>query len=122
MIQLAGGSHDGQEELQGSYRARDFFALAIFLEEKDSRVYGISPTARSGTPALRPGRIASTLPFLIANFHAVLGAAVPVVAVELAIISYIRHLYMDTPLVSSAVQVVVGGGLVFAVGILIGSS
>ena len=44
------------------------------------------------------------------------------VAIELAIIGYVRHRYMDTPLVSSAFQVVVGGVLVFAIGILIGSS
>ncbi|MGH9746811.1 MAG: iron exporter MbfA [Candidatus Acidiferrales bacterium] len=68
------------------------------------------------------GGIGHTLPFLIANFHAALIAAMVVVVIELAIISYIRHRYMDTPLVSSSVQVMVGGGLVFAVGILIGSS
>jgi hypothetical protein len=45
-----------------------------------------------------------------------------VVAVELAIISYVRHRYMDTPLLASSLQVMVGGALVFAIGILIGSS
>lgn len=49
-------------------------------------------------------------------------AAAVVVAIELAIISWVRHRYMDTPLLSSAFQVVVGGVLVFVVGILIGSS
>jgi hypothetical protein len=49
-------------------------------------------------------------------------AAVIVVAIELAIISWVRHQYMDTPLLSSAFQVVVGGVLVFAVGIVIGSA
>jgi len=44
------------------------------------------------------------------------------VAIELAVISYLRHRFMDTPLVASAFQVVVGGVLVFAIGILIGSS
>jgi erythrin-vacuolar iron transport family protein len=44
------------------------------------------------------------------------------VAVELAVISYVRHRYMDTPLLSSMFQVMVGGATVFAVGILIGSS
>jgi len=68
------------------------------------------------------GGIGHTLPFLIANFHAALVAAMIVVAVELAIISYVRHRYMETAMVTSAFQVVVGGGLVFAVGILIGSS
>ena len=68
------------------------------------------------------GGIGHTLPFLISNFHAALVAAMIVVAIELAIISYVRHRYMDMPLLPSAFQVVVGGGLVFAVGILIGSS
>jgi erythrin-vacuolar iron transport family protein len=68
------------------------------------------------------GGIGHTLPFLIQNFHAALVAAMVVVAIELAIISYVRHRYMDTPLIASSMQVMVGGGLVFAVGILIGSS
>jgi hypothetical protein len=42
--------------------------------------------------------------------------------VELGVISYIRHHFMDTPLTSAIFQVVVGGVLVFLTGILIGSS
>jgi rubrerythrin len=68
------------------------------------------------------GGLGHTLPFLIANFHTAFTVAVFVVAAELAVISYVRHRYMDSPLVTSAVQVIVGGGLVFAVGIWIGSS
>lgn len=68
------------------------------------------------------GGLGHTLPFLIANFHAAFVAAVIVVAVELAVISYVRHRYMDTPLLSSAMQVIVGGVAVFIVGIVIGSS
>jgi rubrerythrin len=68
------------------------------------------------------GGLGHTLPFLIPDFHIAFTAAVAVVIVELAIISFVRHRYMDMPIVSSAVQVIVGGGLVFAVGILIGSS
>jgi hypothetical protein len=49
-------------------------------------------------------------------------AAVAVVVVELGVISYIRHRYMATPLLSAAFQVMVGGALVFVTGILIGSS
>jgi hypothetical protein len=37
-------------------------------------------------------------------------------------ISYIRHRYMDSPFVTAALQVVVGGVLVFLAGVLIGSS
>jgi len=68
------------------------------------------------------GGLGHTLPFLIPNFRAAISAAVVVVAVELGIISYIRHRYMDTPFLSAAFQVVVGGVLVFLAGILIGSS
>ena len=46
----------------------------------------------------------------------------PMVAVELVVISWIRTRYMDTPFLQAAFQVVVGGVLVFAVGIIIGSS
>jgi len=44
-----------------------------------------------------------------------------VVAVELAAIAWIRNRYMDTPLLGALFQVVLGGFLVFLVGILIGS-
>jgi rubrerythrin len=66
------------------------------------------------------GGIGHTLPFLIANFHFAMAVAVVVVAIELAIIAWIRHRYMDTPLLAATFQVVVGGVLVFITGILIG--
>jgi rubrerythrin len=68
------------------------------------------------------GGIGHTLPYLIPDFRVATGAAAVIVAAELAAISYIRHRYMDTPLLSAAFQVVVGGVLVFLTGILIGSS
>jgi len=68
------------------------------------------------------GGIGHTLPFLITDFRLATGVAAAVVVAELAAISYIRHRYMDTPLLSAAFQVVVGGVLVFLTGILIGSS
>ena len=68
------------------------------------------------------GGIGHTLPFLIPSFHVAMIVAIIVVAIELGIISYIRHRYMDTPFLSAAFQVVVGGVLVFIAGILIGSS
>jgi hypothetical protein len=45
-----------------------------------------------------------------------------VVVVELAVISWIRYRYMDTPFLQAAFQIVVGGALVFIAGILIGNS
>jgi rubrerythrin len=68
------------------------------------------------------GGVGHTLPFLITNFHVAMLVAVVVVALELAAISWIRHKYMDTPLLAAAFQVVVGGVLVFLTGILIGSA
>jgi len=68
------------------------------------------------------GGIGHTLPFLIPNFYYATVVAVVVVAIELAVISWIRHHYMDTPLLSAVFQVVLGGVLVFLTGILIGSA
>lgn len=68
------------------------------------------------------GGIGHTLPFLISNFYFAMYIAVAVVAVELAVIAWVRHRYMDTPLLAAAFQVIVGGTLVFIVGILIGSA
>ena len=68
------------------------------------------------------GGIGHTLPFLIPEFNVAMVAAVVVVVVELGIISWIRHRYMDTPPLSAALQVGLGGALVFITGVLIGSS
>jgi len=68
------------------------------------------------------GGLGHTLPYLIPNFWTATVVAFAVVAIELAAISYIRHRFMDTPFLAATFQVVVGGVLVFAAGILIGSS
>ncbi len=62
------------------------------------------------------------LPYLIPQFWIATAIAFVVVAIELAVISWIRYRYMDTPFLQAAFQVVVGGVLVFAAGIVIGSS
>ncbi|MBZ5608200.1 MAG: rubrerythrin [Acidobacteriia bacterium] len=68
------------------------------------------------------GGIGHTLPFLIPDFRIAMIAAIVVVVLELGVISWIRHRYMDTPPLSAALQVGLGGVLVFLTGILIGSS
>jgi erythrin-vacuolar iron transport family protein len=68
------------------------------------------------------GGIGHTLPFLIPNFKVAMTAAICVVVAELAVISWIRKTYMDTSVVSAVLQVGLGGVLVFATGVLIGSS
>jgi rubrerythrin len=84
-----------------------------------------------GTPWLRGaicglmttvGGLGHTLPYLIPDFWTATVIAFIVVIVELAVISWIRWRYMDTPFFSAAFQIMVGGALVFAAGILIGNS
>jgi erythrin-vacuolar iron transport family protein len=66
------------------------------------------------------GGIGHTLPFLIHDFQMALAIAVAVVLVELSVITWVRHRFMDTPVLSAALQVGLGGVLVFITGILIG--
>lgn len=84
-----------------------------------------------GTPWLRGGicglmtmigGVGHTLPFLIPDFWTATTLAGVVVLFELALISWIRWKYMDAPPLMAAVQVMFGGVLVFATGVLIGSS
>ncbi len=68
------------------------------------------------------GGLGHTLPYLIPDFFVATIVSVCVVAAELAIISFIRHRFMDTPFLAATFQVVVGGVLVFIAGIAIGSA
>jgi len=68
------------------------------------------------------GGLGHTLPFLIPDFQLAIGIAFGVVVVELGVIAWIRNRYMDTPFWSATMQVVLGGLLVFATGVLIGSA
>jgi VIT1/CCC1 family predicted Fe2+/Mn2+ transporter len=68
------------------------------------------------------GGFLHTLPFLIPNVQTALTWAYGVVGVELVVIALIRHKYFKTSFALSCLQVIVGGGLVFAAGVLIGRS
>ncbi|MDG3444475.1 iron exporter MbfA [Nitrospirillum amazonense] len=68
------------------------------------------------------GGLGHTLPYLIPQFWTATAAAAAVVVVELGVISWIRNRYMDTTFLAAAFQVIIGGLLVFATGILIGSA
>ena len=68
------------------------------------------------------GGLGHTLPYLIPDFQIATISAVAIVFVELAVISWIRYKYMDTPFLSAAAQVFLGGLLVFVAGIIIGVS
>lgn len=66
------------------------------------------------------GGLGHALPYLIPHFNLATGVAIGVVLVELGIIAWIRHRYMDTPWSSAIFQVVIGGLLVFLAGVWIG--
>ncbi|MDQ2798425.1 MAG: VIT family protein [Armatimonadota bacterium] len=66
------------------------------------------------------GGMLHTLPFLIHNLLMALHLAYGVVVFELLAIAYIRFHFMKSPLVQTVVQVIVGGGIVFAIGLWLG--
>ncbi|HEV7993428.1 MAG TPA: hypothetical protein VGP25_16500 [Gemmatimonadaceae bacterium] len=66
------------------------------------------------------GGMLHTLPFLLRDLHVALMLAYAVVVVELLAIAYIRYRWMKSPLGSTIVQVIIGGGIVFALGIWLG--
>jgi rubrerythrin len=110
--------------LAASIGAGISMAFAEALSDDGSLTGRGRPVLRGAVTGLMTaaGGIGHTLPFLLQDFHAAFIAAVVVVAFELAAIAWIRNRYMDTPLLSAAFQVVVGGVLVFITGIWIGSS
>jgi rubrerythrin len=67
------------------------------------------------------GGVGHTLPYLIKDFGVATTIAVAVVLVELSAITWVRHRYMETPAFSAAIQVALGGAIVFATGVLIGT-
>ncbi len=66
------------------------------------------------------GGLGHAVPYLISDFWTATGIAMAVVFVELWAIAWIQNRYMDTPFLRAALQVVLGGALVFAAGALIG--
>jgi rubrerythrin len=68
------------------------------------------------------GGLGHALPYLIPHFWTATLIAAAVVFVELWAIAFIQNRYMDTPFLRAAFQVVLGGALVFAAGVLIGNA
>jgi len=68
------------------------------------------------------GGVGHTLPFLITDFVTAMTVAVAVVLVELWVIAWIRAHYMDTKFLRAAFEIVLGGLIVFATGVLIGNA
>ena len=66
------------------------------------------------------GGMGHALPYLIPDFRTATTIAIGVVFVELWAIAWIQNRFMETPFLRAALQVVLGGALVFAAGVLIG--
>jgi rubrerythrin len=83
-----------------------------------------SPTKRGVASGVMTavGGLGHALPYLIPDFWTATLLAMAIVFVELWTIAWIQNRYMDTPFWRAALQVVVGGALVFGAGILIGSA
>ena len=81
-----------------------------------------NPWLRGGVTGLATivGGMLHTLPFLLPDLRVALTLAYVVVGLELLAIAYIRFRYMKSPLGQTILQVVVGGGVVFGIGILLG--
>ncbi|KAA9385634.1 iron exporter MbfA [Neorhizobium galegae] len=67
------------------------------------------------------GGLGHTLPYLIPHFWTATIVAAIIVFFELWAIAFIQNRYMETPFLRAVVQVVLGGSLVLAAGILIGN-
>jgi VIT1/CCC1 family predicted Fe2+/Mn2+ transporter len=122
----AGLTHNPRETffvgLAASVGAGISMGLAEALSD-DGKVTGrgepISRGMISGFGTVLGGML-HTFPFLIGNLSLALKIAYAVVVVELLAIALIRYRFMETPLLKTIVQVIVGGGIVFAVGLWLG--
>ena len=110
--------------LAASVGAGISMAFAEALSDDGSLTGRGSPILRGLVTGLMTtvGGIGHTLPYLLSNFRVATTVAFGVVIVELGTISWIRQHYMETPWFRAALQVVLGGALVFVAGILIGQS
>ena len=68
------------------------------------------------------GGLGHALPYLIHDFFTATAIAVVVVLIELWAIAFIQNRFMQTPFWRAVLQVVLGGSLVFAAGIIIGNA
>jgi VIT1/CCC1 family predicted Fe2+/Mn2+ transporter len=110
--------------LAASLGAGISMGLAEALSD-DGKVTGRgNPIVRGAITAFSTalGGMLHTLPFLVKNINSALHMAYIVVIVELLAISLIKYKFMKTPLVKTVLQIIVGGGIVFLIGLWLGNS
>jgi rubrerythrin len=110
--------------LAASFGAGISMGFAEALSDDGSLTGRGHPWARGGVCGLMTtlGGLGHSLPYLLSDVRTATWIAVAVVLVELGVISWVRHKYMDSPWSSAVIQVMLGGLLVFGVGLLIGMS
>jgi rubrerythrin len=115
--------------LAASLGAGISMAIAEALSDDGSITGRGAPFIRGAVCGLMTaaGGLGHSLPFLVPDswphaFWTATSIAGIVVFIELWVIAYIRARYMDTPFLKAVAQIVVGGAVVLAVGILIGGA
>ena len=98
-------TRDSWDAFRSAWRLPSEPVLAWVLQKHfPTTVSSVGADARHSGGSLRThatmGGVGHTLPFSITNFHVAMLVAVVVVGLELAAISWIRHKYMDTPLLA----------------------
>ncbi len=108
--------------LAASLGAGISMGLAEALSDDGSVTGRGNPIMRGAITAFATalGGMLHTLPFPISNLQTALHWAYVVVICELLAIAYIRYKFMKTSLLSTILQVIVGGGIVFAIGLYLG--
>jgi erythrin-vacuolar iron transport family protein len=128
LFAAAFATHSSKETLlvglAASFGAGISMGFAEALSDDGSLTGRGKPIARGFVCGLMTalGGLGHTLPYLIPAVYTATAVALVVVAVELVVIAWVRHRFMDTPLASAVLQVVLGGVLVFLTGMLIGNS
>ena len=108
--------------LAASLGAGVSMGLAEALSDDGKMTGRGTPIARGAITgfATAIGGMLHTFPFLISNLNVALNIAYGVVVFELLAIAIIRYKFMKTGLWITIAQVIVGGGIVFAIGIWLG--
>jgi VIT1/CCC1 family predicted Fe2+/Mn2+ transporter len=95
-------------------------ALSDTGEETNRGPAAVRGTITGAATAL--GGIFHSLPFIIGNVDRALIVAGVVVAIELLVIAWVRHRFLQVSLRSSLIVVTLGGAIVLGIGVVIGSS
>lgn len=128
LFAAAFATHSPHETLLVGLAASVGAGISMGLTEAfsdDGKISGRgSPWVRGAVCGLMTtvGGVGHALPFLLPNFTLATGAAMVVVVIELLAIAYIRWRWMQSPFLTTIVQVVIGGLLVLAAGILLGGA